>query len=163
MLRSREMLNMLNVLGTYGPKSALQVQKTFNIFNISPEKSTFFKTIPRTHSTSSTLQQKGTHFQKMIQHCFFLGFPKGVCKFKKHSTYSTLLQKEALFSKPYQEHIQHIQYYSRKEHIHLQKMLLTAVMLNVVVFQRFPNGSVSSKNIQHIQHIQHFSQKEAHF
>ena len=97
----------------------------FNIFNISPERSTFFKTIPRTHSTFWALQQKGAHFQKQMLLAavmlnvvvFFWGLRMRSVKFKKHSTYSTFSQKEARFSKPYQEHIQHIQHYSRKEHI----------------------------------------------
>ena len=88
-------------------------------------------------------------------------------KFQKHSTYSTystLQLKEAHFWRQGLEHIQHIQHYRRKEPF-LEKMLLSAVMLNVGFLSGtwgVQKGFVSSKNIQHIQHIQHFRRKK-HF
>ena len=104
----------------------------------------------------------------MLNVVVFLGFTNGVCKFKTHSTYSTYStcpQKETHFLETPQEHIQHIQHYSRKKHI-LEKMLLTAVMLNVVVFfLGYPNGVCKFK--MHSTYSTYstystFPQKEAH-
>ena len=94
-LLSGEMLNMLNMLNAFlnlqtprfwGQHKFPETFNIFNIFNISPETSTFFET------------------------------------------------------RAFQEHIQHIQHFSRKKHI-FKKMLLTTVMLNVGFFWASTWGS----------------------
>ena len=166
-LLSREMLTMLNmlkVLGrTWGPPPYLLVlPKTFNIFNISAERSTFWFNMGPQNSTYSTFSLKEAHFSKksffqlICWICWILRpwvtfyFPS------KHSAYSTFLQKEAHFDSTWGPRMQHIEHFPWKKHI-FSKNASFSWHVEYVEF----SGQGSPSNFpQNIQHIQHFRRKK---
>ena len=124
-----------------------------NRFNISAERSTFLE---KNASLSCNVECWVPSKQ--------LGCAKGVCKFQKHSTYSTYSsfpQKEALFLRKGFGHIQHIQHFRRKKHIFGKNASWSCNVECWVSSKQLGDskGVCKSTSIQHIQHIQ-FPQKE---
>ena len=126
----------------------------------------------RACSTYSTLPQKSTHIRKSVSvscniECRVpskqLGWSKGVCKFQKHSTYSTFpLKKKTLFWRLAFEHIQHIQHFRSKKHI-FGKIVSFSFNVECRVPSKRLGCSKGSASSKIIQHIQHFHRKKKNF